>query len=68
VCRREAQCVDKIAEKSPDEEEQTRFDQSECVSACNVLTRDPLGVELFERHVACVEKAGDDCEALLTCE
>jgi hypothetical protein len=66
VCRREAQCVEEAAEdnKSAD----NRFDQSECVAACSALERDPDGKKLVADHVACAEKAGKDCAALMGCQ
>ena len=66
VCRREAQCVEEAAETP--EGADSKFDQSECVAACSALQRDPDGKELVATHVACAEKAKDDCAALLDCQ
>ena len=68
VCRREASCVDKVNDESVEEdEEQNRFDQSECVAACYALSRDEVGKKLVEKHQECAAKA-KDCAALLQCK
>lgn len=68
VCRREASCVDKVNDESVEEdEEQNRFDQSECVAACDALSRDEVGKKLVEKHRECAAKA-KDCAALLQCK
>ena len=72
VCQWEASCVDQVNDESveEDEEEQNRFDQSECVAACDALSRDEVGKELVEKHMECAKKAKakDDCAALLQCK
>jgi hypothetical protein len=68
VCRKEAACVDQAADEGKEDEEQNRFDQSECIAACDALNRDPVGKTLVEKHRECAEKAGDDCAALLQCK
>jgi hypothetical protein len=68
VCRREASCVDKVNDESVEEdEEQNRFDQSECVAACDALSRDEVGKELVKKHKECADRA-KDCAALLKCK
>ena len=68
VCQLEAQCAEVAAEQPVRGEEPTRFDQSECVAACEALMRDPRGKQLVAEHVECVDRAGGRCEAILTCE
>ena len=69
VCQKEARCVDKFNDESVEEEEdQNRFDQSECVAACDALSRDEVGKKLVEKHVECAKKFQDDCKALLQCK
>ena len=69
VCRWEASCVDKVNDESvEEEEEQNRFDQSECVAACDALSRDEVGKKLVEKHMECAKKFKDDCAALLQCK
>ena len=68
VCRKEAACVDRVADDDKEDEEQNRFDQSECIAACDALSRDEVGNELVKKHKECADKAGDDCAALLQCK
>ena len=69
VCRREASCVDQVADEGKEEdEEQNKFDQSECIAACDALRRDEVGRELVQKHIECAAKAKDDCAALLQCK
>jgi hypothetical protein len=69
VCRREASCVDQIGDEGKeDDEEQNKFDQGECIAACDALSRDEVGKELVAKHKECADKAGDDCAALLECK
>ena len=69
VCRREASCVDKIADEGKeDDEEQNKFDQGECIAACDALSRDEVGSELVKKHKACADAAKNDCTALLQCK
>jgi hypothetical protein len=68
ICRREASCVDQVSDDGADEEEeQNKFDQSECIAACDALSRDDVGKELVEKHQECASKA-KDCAALLQCK
>jgi len=68
VCRREASCVDQIGDEGKeDDEEQNKFDQSECIAACDALSRDEVGKKLVERHQECAKNA-KDCAALLQCK
>ena len=68
VCRKEASCVDQIADNGKEDEEQNKFDQSECIAACDALNRDEVGKQLVDKHVACAQAAKDDCAALLQCK
>ena len=73
VCSKQARCVDQKGEAaapgSPPATipEQTKFDQSECIAACTSLRRDAEGDKIVKRHVACFDKAGEDCAAMLAC-
>lgn len=68
VCRREAACVDQVADDDKEEdEEQNRFDQSECIAACDALSRDEVGKELVAKHKECADNA-KDCAAFLQCK
>lgn len=67
VCRKEASCVDQMSDDGVEEEDQNRFDQSECIAACEALNRDQVGKELVEKHVECAKKA-KDCAAILQCK
>ena len=68
ICRREASCVDQVSDDSKeDDEEQNKFDQSECIAACDALSRDEVGKKLVEKHQECA-KAAKDCAALLQCK
>jgi len=69
ICRQEASCVDQIGDEGKeDDEEQNKFDQGECIAACDALSRDEVGKELVAKHKECADKAGDDCAALLECK
>ena len=68
VCRSEAACVDQVGDDGKEDEEQNRFDQSECIAACDALSRDEVGNELVKKHKACAEAAKDDCKAILQCK
>jgi hypothetical protein len=68
VCRREASCVDQLADEGKeDDEEQNKFDQGECIAACDALSRDEVGKKLVEKHRECAKNA-KDCAALLECK
>jgi hypothetical protein len=74
VCRREAQCVDQMTEQRADqsgedgdEDEQNKFDQSECIAACTALDKDNQGKQSVASHVACARQA-KTCKALLDCK
>ncbi len=68
VCRREASCVDQLADEGKeDDEEQNKFDQGECIAACDALSRDEVGKKLVEKHQECAKNA-KDCAALLECK
>ena len=72
ICRREASCVDQMSDDSKDEdEEQNKFDQSECIAACDALSRDDVGKTLVAKHKSCADaakNAKDYCAALLQCK
>lgn len=69
ICRQEASCVDQRGDDGKEEdEEQNKFDQSECIAACDALSRDEVGKTLVEKHVACAKAAGENCAALLQCK
>jgi hypothetical protein len=68
ICRREASCVDQLGDEGKSEdEEQNKFDQGECIAACDALTRDEVGKKLVDKHKECAAKA-TDCAALLQCK
>ena len=58
VCRREADCADKL--ELPD------GDFSSCLEACNELERDQVTARAVEAHVACVA-AAESCAAVMDC-
>lgn len=58
VCAREADCARLLRQE---------LDSGECVQACAELDRDPKTQPDVERHVKCVQAAGDDCAAALEC-
>ena len=68
ICRREASCVEQMADGKDEDEEQNKFDQSECIAACDALSRDEVGKELVKKHQDCAKAAGKDCAALLQCK
>jgi hypothetical protein len=69
VCRKQARCVDKKSEAAAaaGQNDQNRFDQTECIASCTSLQRDREGKRLVEQVRACVAGAGEDCDALLAC-
>lgn len=69
ICHKEASCVDQLGDqaKSEEDEEQNKFDQGECIAACDALTRDEVGKKLVDKHKECAAKA-KDCAALLQCK
>jgi hypothetical protein len=69
ICQKEASCVDqRSADGKEEDEEQNKFDQSECIAACDALSRDEVGKQLVDKHKACADAAGKDCDALLKCK
>lgn len=58
VCRREADCADKL--ELPD------GDYGACVEACNELERDSVTARAVEDHVRCVS-AAESCAAVMEC-
>ncbi len=67
ICQREASCVEQNDGKDEDDEEQNKFDQSECIAACDALSRDEVGKKLVEKHQECAKQA-KDCAAVLQCK
>jgi hypothetical protein len=69
VCRKQARCSEEQRTEAVADPavEQDKFDQAECIAACTSLQRDREGRKLVAEHVACVDRAGDDCTALLAC-
>lgn len=63
VCQRETEC----AEERSKGDENFPYDLDECIAACVALERDSAGKPLVDKHYACAEMAGDDCEALMSC-
>ena len=58
VCRREADCADKL--ELPD------ADFGACLEACNELERDSLTVRAVEAHLRCVG-AAESCAQVMEC-
>ena len=58
VCRREADCADKL--------ELPGGDLGACVEACHELEREAVTARQVEAHVRCVG-AADSCEAVMAC-
>jgi hypothetical protein len=69
VCRKQARCYEEQRTEAAADPaaEQDKFDQPECIAACTSLQRDREGRKLVAHHVACVDRAKDDCQALLAC-
>lgn len=70
VCRKHARCSEDpgVQATAGAPAEQKKFDQSECIADCTMLLRDREGRKLVEQHVACVQRAADNCPALLECQ
>src|SRR5258705_318852 len=65
ICAREAECQRTAEDEKPDE--QNAFDEGDCVAACAALERDGKTKPNVEAHRVCLQKAGNDCEAVLKC-
>jgi len=70
VCRKHARCAEDpgVEATAGAPAEQKKFDQSECIADCTMLLRDREGRKLVEQHVACVQRAADNCPVLLECQ
>lgn len=61
VCKREAECIDALASKSP-------FDEKECIAACAALEHDvENSAAKVQQHIACVNQQ-TACPAVLECK
>jgi len=67
ICSREAECQQTADEDSEAPEEQTAFDEGDCVAACAALERDSRTGPTVEAHAVCVAKAGPDCAKVEAC-
>lgn len=63
ICAREAECQ----QRSDEPDEQSAFDEGDCVAACAALERDDNAVTRVEAHHVCITQAGDDCAKLAAC-
>ena len=70
VCRKHARCSEDpgVQASAGAPAEQKKFDQSECIADCTMLLRDREGRKMVEQHVACVQRAADNCPVLLECQ
>jgi hypothetical protein len=61
VCKREAECIDTLGNKSP-------FDEKECIAACAALEHDvENSAAKVQQHIACVNQQ-TSCPAVLECK
>jgi len=61
VCKREAECIDALGNKSP-------FDEKECIAACAALEHDvENSAAKVQQHIACVNQQ-TSCPAVLECK
>ncbi len=63
VCQQETEC----AEQKSNSGQNYPYDQEECIAGCVALEHDAEGKKIIEKHVACAQKAGSDCSALMRC-
>lgn len=61
VCRRMVMCIEAL------DRQDIAIDENECTATCTTLERDVEGKKRVEEHAQCVDKADNDCEALLAC-
>lgn len=61
LCARESECVE-LAKR----ENESSFDEKQCVAACASLEAEPKSVHNVTAHEQCVQKAAD-CNAVLNC-
>lgn len=66
VCAREAECQ-QTGDEAEVPDEQTAFDEGDCVAACAALERDDKTRPAVEAHAACLAKAGADCTKVAAC-
>jgi hypothetical protein len=65
ICAREAECQQATEDEMPDE--QSAFDEGDCVAACAALERDGKTKPNVEAHWECVKNAGADCGKIAAC-
>jgi Cys-rich protein (TIGR04453 family) len=65
ICAREAECQQATEDETPDE--QSAFDEGDCVAACAALERDDKMAPSVEAHWVCIKQAGGDCGKLASC-
>ena len=65
ICAREAECYQATEDETPDE--QSAYDEGDCVAACAALERDAKTKPNVEAHWACVKNAGADCAKIAAC-
>lgn len=62
LCQRQIECIETLARKD------IRIDENECTTVCGDLERASEGKERVDQLAACLETAGDDCQAVLECQ
>jgi hypothetical protein len=67
ICSREAECQQAAEEAGATSEEQTAFDEGDCVAACAALERDERTKPNVDAHEVCLDKAGSDCAKVAAC-
>lgn len=67
ICSREAECQQAAADEAEAPDEQTAFDEGDCVAACAALERDERTKPDVEAHAVCMKNAGTDCTKLAAC-
>jgi hypothetical protein len=65
ICAREAECHQATEDETPDE--QSAFDEGDCVAACAALERDSKTKPNVEAHWECLKNAGNDCAKIAAC-
>ena len=61
ICNKEAEC------QPTETDEQSAFDEGDCVAACAALERDQRTVGHVERHYECLARAQGDCAKIAAC-
>ena len=62
LCQRQIECIETLARQD------IHIDENECTTVCGDLERASEGKERVDEMAACLEKAGDDCKAVLECK